>query len=231
MRNADLYRTLSGCRFYRTYVELRQAGSTEPEPRQTGPPGRPGPGAGGLGTARQRLFRKYAAVLGAMVVGSAVLVVLPMWLAYAPFGKACLLSLPPMLVCAASWMAGAWWGSQKPSHVLVGATLGLIPLRVLMVLGWAWLVLQIPDMRVEAFFLALMFHWTVFSCAEVGMLVELSHLGALQKQTGRMGRIPQNMAQRPRTDGLGREPRATAEPARQERVPVLTEPPGSEIQE
>ncbi len=225
MRNADLYRTLSGCRFYRAYVKLRQAGRTEPKPRQTGSPGGSAPRAAGLGTARQRIFRKYAAVLGAMVLGSAVLVVLPMWLAYAPFGKACLLSLPPMLVCAASWMAGAWWGREKPSHVLVGVTLGLIPLRVLMVLGWAWLVLQIPGMPVEAFFLALMFHWIVFACAEVGMLVELSHLGAPQAQTGRMGRIPENMAQRPRTDGLGRELRAPTEPARQELAPVLTEPP------
>ncbi len=225
MRNADLYRTLSGCQFYRTYIEVREAGRTEPEPRQTGSPGRSRPGAFVHSTARQRIFRKYAGVLVAMVVASAVLVVLPMWLAYAPFGKACLLSLPPMLVCAASWMAGAWWGSEKPPHVLVGATLGLIPLRVLMVVGWAWLVLKIPGMSVEAFFLAPMFHWIVFACAEVGMLVELSHLGAPQAQTGRMGRIPENVALRPRTDGLGRELRATAELARRELAPVLTEPP------
>lgn len=184
MRNADFFRTLSGCRFYRTYCEVLQSRAKEPAFTLAKSPGRPPPDAAALRVARNRVFRKYAAILAAMVFGSLLVVVGPMWLAYAPFGKACLLSLPPMLLCAVSWMAGAWWGSDKPQYVLMAVTLGLIPVRVLLVLGWAWLALAVPGMPVEAFFLALMFHWIVFACAEMAMLVELSRLGTAERATG-----------------------------------------------
>lgn len=176
MRTADFLRTLSGCRFYRTYCEQQRASVKEGGLQSAGA-SRPPPEVAAVRADRDRVFKKYGVILAAMVFGSLLLIVTPMWLAYAPFGKACLLSLPPMLLCAASWMAGAWWGSDKPQHVLMAATLGCIPIRVLVALGWAWLCLAIPGMPMQAFFLALMFHWILFACAEIGMLVELSRLG------------------------------------------------------
>ncbi len=208
MRNADFLRTLSGCRFYRTYCEVRQAGAKPWGSAWPRSPGRSPPDAAALRAARNRVFKKYGAMLAAMVVGSLVVVVAPMWLAYTPLGKACLLSLPPMLVCAASWMAGAWWGSDKPLYVLMAVTLGLIPVRVLMVLGWAWLALAVPGMPIEAFFLALMFHWIIFACAEVGMLVELSRLGAEGRAVGRWP-LTAGAAQRYRIDAV--QPEASEE--------------------
>lgn len=213
MRTADFLRTLSGCRFYRTYCEQQRA-SVKEGGWQLVRSSRSPPDVAAVRAARDYLFKKYGLILAAMVFGSLLLIVTPMWLAYAPFGKACLLSLPPMLLCAASWMAGAWWGSDKPQHLLMAATLGCIPLRVLVALGWAWLCLAIPGMPMQAFFLALMFHWILFACAEIGMLVELSRLGPETKAVGtgpsRAGLAPQyriDPAQRERpTSANGAEP-------------------------
>jgi len=219
MRNADLFRTLSGCRFYRTYFEAGRAASREAGPTRASPAARPSSEVLALRIARNRIFKKYAVILSAMVLGSLIVVVAPMWLAYEPFGRACLLSLPPMLVCAASWMAGAWWGSDRHPHVLLAVTLGLIPVRVLMVLGWAWLALAIPGMPVEAFFLALMFHWILFACAEVGMMIELSHLGAHSAQDGRQRPSAAVPAQY-RLDTFHPENGASADSARHDLVQV-----------
>lgn len=196
MAKVDFLRTLSGCRFYRTYCEVQQDRAAPGGLGLARSPGRSVPDPAGVQAARNRLFKKYAAILAAIVCGSLllILIVVPLWLVYAPFGKACLLSLPPMLLCAASWMAGAWWGCDKPLHVLMAVTVGLIPLRVLLVLGWAWLALAVPGMPVEAFFLALMFHWIIFASAEVGILLELNRLGAnaraISPEVGPGGPIP-----------------------------------------
>lgn len=222
MRNADLFRTLSGGRFYRTYFEVRQAGGKEAGPAPARSPDRPSPDSMAVQTARNRIFKRYGLILGSMVLGSLTAVVAAMWLAYPAVGKACLLSLPPMLACAASWMAGAWWGSDKHPRVLIAVTLGLIPLRVLMVLGWAWLVLAIPEMTVEAFFLALMFHWILFACAEIGMLVEMSRLGSAGKRDDCQRWSPKASGWRYRIDRLPPEEGASLGAARHDLAPVVS---------
>jgi len=123
---------------------------------------------------RARIFRKYCFLLLGLVVGSLVLLVLPLWILRPPYGKAFLLSLPPMLVTALSWMGGAWWAWGKGGDLLLVATLGAIPLRVAVVLLWAGLVLSVPGTPVAVFLVALMLHWILFTVAELAMVAELS---------------------------------------------------------
>ncbi len=176
MNSADLLRTLSGCKFYRSYQQLHdraqpaRARSTTRHGHKSGCP----PDPRTTQDARNRLFLRYCAVLGAMLVGEVVLLVVPLWLVHPPYGKACLLALPPMVLCALSWMAGAWWGSSKNQLTLMAVTLGAIPVRVFLVLVWVWLVFSIPGMVKLVFVLALMGHWMVFAVPEVAMLIELS---------------------------------------------------------
>jgi hypothetical protein len=134
-----------------------------------------------------------------MLVGVIVLFVVPLWLVYPPYGKACLLALPPMVLCALSWMAGAWWGSSKNQVTLMAVTLGAIPIRVLLVLVWAWLVFSIPGMVKLVFVLALMGHWMVFSIPEVAMMIELTGRAARASsadQPSRMAPAPESQVHR-----------------------------------
>ena len=122
----------------------------------------------------KRVFAKYCRLLAILLFGSLALVVLPLWLVYPPYGEACLLSLPPMVLCALSWMAAAKWAWSKGGHILMAVTVGAIPIRLFLLLGWVWLVISIPGVAIAVFVLALMWHWLVFSTPEFGMLLELS---------------------------------------------------------
>lgn len=121
-----------------------------------------------------RVFRKYCGVLFALFVGVVLLLHVPLWLLHPPSAWACLLSLPPMLVCVVSWMAGAWWGWNRSPPALMTATLGLVPLRILVVLGWTGMALAVPGIPILVFVLAMMGHWLLFTVPELAMFVELS---------------------------------------------------------
>jgi hypothetical protein len=86
-----------------------------------------------------------------------------------------------MALCAGSWMLGAWWAWHRDNYMLMAVTMGAVPVRIFLVLGWVWLVISIPGVPVLAFVLGLMWHWLVFSVPEMGMLYELS----LYRQTER----------------------------------------------
>ena len=85
-----------------------------------------------------------------------------------------LLSLPPMLLVAVSWMAGAWWAWDKGRNTFMVATMGAVPLRMFFVLGWAWLVISIPGLPGKVFLPALMLHWVAFTIPEIAMLLEFN---------------------------------------------------------
>ncbi len=133
----------------------------------------------GLATGRRvrRVFTKYFRLLGILLLGSLTLVALPLWLVHPPYGKACLLSLPPMVLCALSWMVAAKWAWSKGGPILMAVTVGAIPVRLFLLLGWFWLAMSIPGIAIVVFVLALMWHWLVFSLPEFGMLIELNHVG------------------------------------------------------
>lgn len=167
MKNNDLLQTLSGCRFYQDYLQTQEA-AKPPTPQEP----KPSP----LLARRQidAIFRKYSLLLGGLLVSSVILLVLPLWLVSGAYGRACLLGLPPMIICALSWMAGAWWAWDKDQRVLMAITVGAMPLRILVVLSWVWLVLTIPEVPATPLVLCLMWYWILFAVPEFAMLMELS---------------------------------------------------------
>jgi hypothetical protein len=167
MNHRDLTNVLSGCRFYRRPDENAD-GQHEPPPEPEDVDWEE------RRRWKRQIFKKYCLLLTGLVAGSALLIIAPLWLAHPPYGKAFLLSLPPVVLIALSWMAGAWWAWDKSKNVFMVATMGGIPLRLLLVLAWAWLVLSIPGVPVKVFLPALMLHWALVTVPEIAMLVEFS---------------------------------------------------------
>lgn len=120
------------------------------------------------------MYKKYCLTLGGLLLGTVALVIAPSWLMYRPYGMALLLSLPPMVVCALSWMAGTWWAWNKNRRVFIVVTLGAIPVRLFLGLVWALFVLSLPQVPFTVFVLGLMWHWLVFTIPEIAMLREFS---------------------------------------------------------
>jgi len=188
MTNAELLRTLSGCRFHRQYLQQQGRAVSRPAesgsqtgpvlgPSQSGAKARASPGRQRAIPSRQQIdevFWNSCRMMAGGVAASLLLFVVPFWLVYPPYGRACLLSLPPMLLCATSWTVAARWAWDRDIRVLMAVTLGAMPLRLLFLLSWAWLVLTIPGIAKAAFVAGMMWHWAVFSAAEFVMMVRLS---------------------------------------------------------
>ncbi len=166
MRNADLFRTLSGCRFYQDYLQIHEGGAAEPRE----PPPRPRPPRRWI----DQVFRRYSLTVGWLLLGSMLLIVVPLWLVHPPYGKACLLGAPPMIIGALSWMAGAWWAWDKDQRVLMAVTMGAMPGRLFIGLAWVWVVLSIRKIPLVPFVFSMMWYWMLFAVPEFAMLVELS---------------------------------------------------------
>lgn len=178
MRNADLLRTLSGCRFYQNYLQTHDGGGTPPS-REPAPRSRP---------PRRwvdQVFRKYSLTVGWLLLGSLLLIVAPLWLVHPPYGKASLLGAPPMVVGALSWMVGVWWAWDKDQRVLMAVTMGAMPGRLFIGLAWVWVVLTIREVPLVPFVFSMMWYWIVFAVPEFAMLVELSQKRASQTMAPR----------------------------------------------
>jgi len=177
MNNRDLLHTLSGCKFYQEYLESQKPAERLPaKPKKAAPPDRP------LRRRRsRRVYRKYCLLIAALLAGAVLLVIAPLWLVHPPYGKAFLLSMPPMILCAFSWMAGAWWAWDRDRYTFMAVTLGATPARLFLALGWAWLVLSIPDVPFFVFVLGLMWHWLIFTVPELAMMHELGQMGPTKR--------------------------------------------------
>ena len=178
MDNRELLRTLSGCKFYQEYLGAQEPGNhSPPKPESTPdkPKAKPSkPTDSRLRRKlRNRVYRKYCVLTGVLVLGALLFVISPLWLVHPPYGRAFLLSLPPMVLCAVSWMAGAWWAWGRDKYTLIAVTVGATPARLFLGLGWAWLVLSIPDVPFFVFLVGLMWHWLVFTVPELAMVHEL----------------------------------------------------------
>jgi hypothetical protein len=135
-------------------------------------------------------------VIGALTLGALGLIISPLWLAPSPYVKAFLLSLPPMVLCAVSWMAGAWWASGRDKYTFMAVTMGATPARLLLGLGWAWLVLSVFEIPTLVFVVGLMWHWLIFTVPELAMVHELSQIARAQRPS-RRGRIAPSPATTP----------------------------------
>ena len=192
MDNRELLRTLSGCKFYQNYLEAREP-VEPPRPK----PVRPKPSASRFHRRRRnRVYRKYCLLIGGLVVGSLVLIISPLWLVHPPYAKAFLLSLPPMALCAVSWMAGAWWAWDRDKYTLMAVTVGATPARLFLGLGWAWLVLSTFAIPTLVFVIGLMWHWLIFTVPELAMVHELNQ-SARAKRPSTKSRIAPSPATTP----------------------------------
>jgi|GEM_PF-5844065 len=119
-------------------------------------------------------YWKYSAVVAIVLGLGSGLIVLPLWVAHPPYGKAVFLSLPPMLACALIWIAGVWWAWGKNRSKFLAVTLGATLARLTLGLAWSWMVLSTVDVPRLAFVLGLMWHWLIFTIPEFMMAHELS---------------------------------------------------------
>ena len=192
MDNRELLRTLSGCKFYQNYLEAR--GPVEPPPPR---PVQPKPSALRFHRRRRnRIYRKYCLLIGALAVGALGLIISPLWLAPSPYAKAFLLSLPPMVLCAVSWMAGAWWAWGRDKYTFMAVTMGATPARLFLGLGWAWLVLSVFEIPTLVFVIGLMWHWLLFTVPELAMVHELNQCARAKRPSTR-NRIAPSPAKTP----------------------------------
>jgi hypothetical protein len=200
MDNRELLRTLSGCKFYQNYLEAQEP-VEPPQPKPERPkPEKPKPPDSRLRRRlRNRVYRKYCVLIGALVLGALVLIISPLWLVHPPYGKAFLLSLPPMALCAVSWMAGAWWAWGRDKYTFMAVTMGATPARLFLGLGWAWLVLSIPEIPFFVFMIGLMWHWLIFTVPELAMVHELSQNERAKRPSTR-GRITSGTPKTPASE-------------------------------
>lgn len=186
MQTRELLSTLSGCRFHQRYLTVCPHSAHSLSRLPARPRAKPFFSLRPITASRtsDQVFLKYSALLVGLLVGVVLIVVAPLWAVYPPYGRSCLLGVPPMFLCALSWMVGAWWAWNRDEWLFMALTMGAIPVRIAFVLAWCWLVLMIPGIALVPLVLAMMLSWTLFSVAEVGMLLELSSKAPKQRADG-----------------------------------------------
>jgi len=110
---------------------------------------------------KNALFLKYLKIMFVSVMAVTAFVIAPMWLASAEYGKSLVLSFPPMLFMAASWMAGCWWAYDKDRNLFLAVTIGAVPIRIAVCLFWSILVLKIPGVDAGVYAFGCMAFWVV----------------------------------------------------------------------
>jgi hypothetical protein len=124
---------------------------------------------------KNSIFIKYSKILGCVALASLILIALPLFAVYPPYGKVFLLSVPPTIIIAFSWMLGCWWAWDKDNGLFYAVTVGAMPARGVIYFGWVWLADTIPGLNVIVMAVAMMFHWILFVIPEIIMFVEFSN--------------------------------------------------------
>jgi len=121
------------------------------------------------------LIKKYLKMLGVLLGASLLLIVAPLYLTNPSYGEPLLLSIPPTLFIAVTWMGGAWWARNKP-ELMLALTVGMMPLRGIFLLIWIIIV-----GASQTFVLGMMLHWIIFVIPEVAFFLELNSLREREK--------------------------------------------------
>lgn len=116
-------------------------------------------------------MRNYILILLGIFVASFTLVALPFYMVHPPYGKALILSIPPMFLIVLSWVLGDWWGKDKHESVHLALTMGGIPVRIGFVLAWFYLASNIVS-PIPLFF-GMMFNWCIFSIPALCMVCQI----------------------------------------------------------
>lgn len=166
MNTREMLDTLSRCKFHQRYQQ-----SLIPKP----PPPKPALPVIDW-KARQMLKNnmlwKYSKVMVGTFLALILFCVVPVMVAYPPYGQAMMLGMPPMMFMAFTWMAGAWWAWDKDRYIFMAATFGAMPIRFTVGLLWAVMMFNIPGMLADVMVFSMMGYWAVFTIIEVAMLVE-----------------------------------------------------------
>jgi hypothetical protein len=124
---------------------------------------------------KNSIFKKYLTIIVILVGIINLFVVTPLWLAHPPYGKAVLLTMPPILFICITWMLGCWWAYDKNKQLFFAINMGGIGIRLSFGLVWAIFVFKIPDIDKELFVAALMATWTLFTIPEIAMVNEFAN--------------------------------------------------------
>jgi len=72
-------------------------------------------------------------------------------------------------------MAGTWKFFDN-HHFLIIATLGMMPIRIILVLTFILMLVQYSDIIIAAFVIGMVIHWVLFAIPEIMMMYQFSRL-------------------------------------------------------
>ena len=122
------------------------------------------------------LFKKAILCLLITIFTSVLFVIAPLWAGDPVLGRTLLLSIPPMLFVTLTWMIPAWKFFDK-GWLLPTMTMGLMPIRILVALGFSHVICgSIPEISSTTLFVGMMFHWCIFFISEAWLMWSLSNL-------------------------------------------------------
>ncbi|UCG02770.1 MAG: hypothetical protein JSW11_02020, partial [Candidatus Heimdallarchaeota archaeon] len=105
---------------------------------------------------KHRLFIKHVKILGILVLLSLVGIIIPLWIISPTVGKSLFISLPPMLFLTLSWMFPSWLFLYNKA-MLLPTTLGTIPLRIILVVIFSYIIwVYIPNVLFMVFIFGMM---------------------------------------------------------------------------
>lgn len=161
MSTSEMLRTLGNCRT-----------SNPPKPEQEPPP--EPINWRERNALKLNIFLTNLKILLILAASSMMFFVLPIWLGGGEkLGRPLLLSLPLMLFISLSWMVPSWKFRDRKS-LLLSITLGMVPIRVMIAIGFMWMiVIAQPEINQIALFVGMMVHWILFAIPEFNMLCQL----------------------------------------------------------
>ena len=117
------------------------------------------------------IFKYNLILLASLIVCSFLIVVLPLYMIKPILGKTLLASIPPMLIFTLSWMI-PYWRFRNNNAFLVPATLGLMPIRIMLCMAYSYMILEaLPDINPSYFVGGLMWHWILFAIPEINIML------------------------------------------------------------
>jgi len=123
---------------------------------------------------KDKLFKKYMLLLLGAVLVSLVFIIAPLWMVHPPLGRAFLLSIPPNVFLAATWMAGAWWAYEKGFGTFMISTMGMMPVRFMVYIPWVYALSKIPSIPRTPLMVGIAIHFAICLIPEITMLANLN---------------------------------------------------------
>ena len=119
-------------------------------------------------------------LLVSLIACSFLIVVLPLYMIKPILGKTLLASIPPMLIFTLSWMI-PFWRFHNNNALLVPATLGLMPIRIMLCMAYSYMILEaVPEINPAYLIGGLMWHWILFAIPEINIMLSTTTQSELE---------------------------------------------------